>query len=227
MCGRFTLTADLETLRALFRFRYQGSLAPRFNIAPGQDVLTVVAEGEERVGKMMRWGLVPFWAKDDRIGAKMINARAETVDEKASFRHAFKRRRCLILADGFYEWRKEGAKKVPYRFTLATDAPFAFAGLWERWEGASGPLETCTIITTRANELIAPIHDRMPVILPSERHDDWLDPSLDDSEYLKMFLQPYPSERMRTYEVAPLVNSPKNDVSACIEPVNSRPMEGT
>ncbi|NNV06410.1 SOS response-associated peptidase [Geobacillus sp. C56-T2] len=222
MCGRFTLTAELETLQALFRFRYEGSLAPRFNIAPSQEVLTVVAEKGERVGKMMRWGLVPFWAKDVRIGAKMINARAETVDEKASFRHAFKRRRCLILADGFYEWKKEGKTKVPYRFTLATGTPFAFAGLWERWEGASGPLETCAIITTRANELIASIHDRMPVILPSERHDDWLDSSFDDSEYLKTFLQPYPSEQMRMYEVSALVNSPKNDVSACIEPVNSR-----
>ncbi|BBW95970.1 SOS response-associated peptidase [Geobacillus icigianus] len=222
MCGRFTLTAELETLQALFRFRYEGPLAPRFNIAPSQEVLTVVAEKGERVGKMMRWGLVPFWAKDVRIGAKMINARAETVDEKASFRQAFKRRRCLILADGFYEWKKEGKTKVPYRFMLATGAPFAFAGLWERWEGASGPLETCAIMTTRANELIAPIHDRMPVILPSERHDDWLDPSFDDSEYLKTFLRPYPSEQMRMYEVAPLVNSPKNDVSACIEPVNSR-----
>ncbi|OQP07346.1 hypothetical protein B1690_05555 [Geobacillus sp. 46C-IIa] len=222
MCGRFTLTADLEALQALFCFRYQGPLAPRFNIAPSQEVLTVVVEEGERVGKMMRWGLVPFWAKDVRIGAKMINARSETVDEKASFRHAFKRRRCLIVADGFYEWRKEGEKKVPYRFTLAAGAPFAFAGLWERWDGPSGPLETCTIITTKANELVAAIHDRMPVILPSERHGDWLDPSLDDSEYLKTFLQPYPSERMRMYEVSPLVNSPKNDVSACIEPVNSR-----
>jgi len=222
MCGRFTLTVELETLQAMFGFRYQGRVAPRFNIAPSQEVLTVVVQEGERIGKMMRWGLVPFWAKDDRIGAKMINARAETVDEKASFRHAFKRRRCLILADGFYEWRKEGAKKVPYRFTLATDAPFAFAGLWERWEGASGPLETCTIITTKANELVAAIHDRMPVILPSERHGDWLDSSLDDSEYLKTFLQPYPSEQMRMYEVSPLVNSPKNDVSACIESVNSR-----
>ncbi|ARA96929.1 MULTISPECIES: SOS response-associated peptidase [Geobacillus] len=222
MCGRFTLIADLTTLQALFRFRYQGSLAPRFNIAPSQEVLTVVAEEGERVGKMMRWGLIPFWAKDARIGAKMINARAETVDEKASFRHAFKRRRCLILADGFYEWKKEGTKKVPYRFTLATDEPFAFAGLWERWDGPSGPLETCTIITTKANKLVAAIHDRMPVILPFERHEDWLDPSFDDSEYLKSFLQPYPSEQMRMYEVAPLVNSPKNDISACIEPVNSR-----
>ncbi|OQP17535.1 MULTISPECIES: SOS response-associated peptidase [Geobacillus] len=222
MCGRFTLTADSETLQTLFRFRYQGLLAPRFNIAPGQDVLTIVAEGGERVGKMMRWGLVPFWAKDARIGAKMINARAETVDEKASFRHAFKRRRCLILADGFYEWKKEGTKKVPYRFTLKTGEPFAFAGLWERWKGPSGPLETCTIMTTRANELIAPIHDRMPVILPPERHDDWLDASFDDSEYLKSLLLPYPSELMRMYEVSPLVNSPKHDVSACIEPVHSR-----
>lgn len=227
MCGRFTLTVDLLALQERFHFRYQGSLTPRFNIAPGQDVLAIVAEGGERVGKMMRWGLVPFWAKDARIGAKMINARAETVDEKASFRHAFKRRRCLILADGFYEWKKEGTKKVPYRFTLKTGEPFAFAGLWERWEGASDPIETCAIITTKANELIAPIHDRMPVMLPPERHDDWLDPRLDDSEYLKSLLLPYPSGEMRMYEVAPLVNSSKNDVIACIERVDSRSMEGT
>ncbi|ASS99669.1 MULTISPECIES: SOS response-associated peptidase [Geobacillus] len=222
MCGRFTLTVDLLALQERFHFRYQGLLAPRFNIAPGQDVLAIVTEEGERVGKMMRWGLVPFWAKDARIGAKMINARAETVDEKASFRHAFKRRRCLILADGFFEWKKEGTKKVPYRFTLKTGEPFAFAGLWERWKGPSGPLETCTIMTTRANELIAPIHDRMPVILPPERYDDWLDASFDDSEYLKSLLQPYPKEQMQMYEVSPLVNSPKNDVSACIEPVHSR-----
>ncbi|KAF0994895.1 SOS response-associated peptidase [Geobacillus sp. TFV-3] len=226
MCGRFTLTVDLLALQERFHFRYEGSLAPRFNIAPGQEVLAVIVEEGERIGKMMRWGLVPFWAKDVRIGAKMINARAETIDEKASFRHAFKRRRCLILADGFFEWKKEGTKKVPYRFTLKTGEPFAFAGLWERWDGPSGLLETCTIITTRANELIAPIHDRMPVILPPERHEDWLDLRLDDSEYLKSLLLPYPSGEMCMYEVVPLVNSPKNDVSACIEPVNSRSMEG-
>ncbi|KYD15716.1 SOS response-associated peptidase [Geobacillus sp. 44B] len=221
MCGRFSLTVDIVQLQALFRFVYIGTFPPRFNIAPSQEVLTVVQENGIRIGKMMKWGLVPSWANDPKIGWKMINARAETVDEKASFRHALKRRRCLILADGFYEWKKEGAKKIPYRFTLRNGEPFAFAGLWERWDKQGEPLYTCTIITTTANELVSTIHERMPVILPPERQEAWLDPRLDDSDYVKSLLQPYPAEEMKMYEVSTIVNSPKNDVMECIEPVNS------
>ncbi|QXJ36995.1 Putative SOS response-associated peptidase YedK [Parageobacillus caldoxylosilyticus] len=221
MCGRFSLTVDIVQLQALFRFVYTGTFPPRFNIAPSQEVLTVVQENGIRIGKMMKWGLVPSWANDPKIGWKMINARAETVDEKASFRHALKRRRCLILADGFYEWKKEGAKKIPYRFTLRNGEPFAFAGLWERWDKQGEPLYTCTIITTTANELVSTIHERMPVILPPERQEAWMDPRLEDSDYVKSLLQPYPAEEMKMYEVSTIVNSPKNDVMECIEPVNS------
>ncbi|SFA49107.1 Putative SOS response-associated peptidase YedK [Parageobacillus thermantarcticus] len=222
MCGRFSLTVGIDQLRSLFRFVYAGDIAPRFNIAPNQEVLTVFEAEGKRIGKMMRWGLVPSWANDPKIGWKMINARAETVDEKASFRRALKRRRCLILADGFYEWKKEGTKKIPYRFTLQNGEPFAFAGLWERWDKQGEPLYTCTIITTTANELVSAVHDRMPVILPQDMHDAWLDAKLEDAGYVKSLLQPYPAEDMKMYEVSTIVNSPKNDVMECIEPVNSK-----
>jgi putative SOS response-associated peptidase YedK len=221
MCGRFSLTVGIEQLQSLFGFGYSENIAPRFNIAPSQQVLTVMEEDGARIGKMMKWGLVPSWANDPKIGWKMINARAETVDEKASFRRALKRRRCLILADGFYEWKKEGEKKIPYRFTLQNEQPFAFAGLWETWDKHGETLYTCTIITTKANELVGMIHDRMPVILPQEWHDAWLDPKLEDTDYIKSLLQPYPAEEMKMYEVSTIVNSPKNDVADCIKPVNS------
>lgn len=220
MCGRFSLTVGIERLQSLFGFVYAGNIAPRFNIAPSQEVLTVIETEGKRIGKLMKWGLVLYWANDPKIGWKMINARAETVDEKASFRRALKRRRCLILADGFYEWKKEGTKKIPYRFTLRNEQPFAFAGLWETWDKRDETLYTCTIITTKANELISTIHDRMPVILPREWQDAWLDPKLEDADYLKSLLQPYPAEEMKMYEVSTIVNSPKNDVADCIKPVN-------
>ncbi|WP_027410007.1 SOS response-associated peptidase [Anoxybacteroides tepidamans] len=222
MCGRFSLTADVRQLQALFHFVLSEPIPPRFNIAPSQAVLTVVEENGERIGKMMKWGLVPSWASDPKIGWKMINARAETVDEKASFRQALKRRRCLILADGFYEWKKIETKKIPYRFTLRNGEPFAFAGLWEKWDKQEKPLYTCTIITTAANELVGQIHDRMPVILPPDEQEAWLDPELEDTDYVKSLLRPYSASEMNMYEVSTIVNSPKNDVSACIEPLNSK-----
>jgi putative SOS response-associated peptidase YedK len=151
----------------------------------------------------------------------MINARAETVDEKASFKHALKKRRCLILADGFYEWKLEGNKKVPYRFTLKNEQPFAFAGLWEKWDKNGEPMYTCTIITTKANELIQNVHDRMPVILPKEAEDIWLDPTIQDHEFLKSLLKPYPAIEFKMFQVSTIVNSPKNDSPECIEPLNS------
>ncbi|ANB58338.1 hypothetical protein GFC29_1306 [Anoxybacillus sp. B7M1] len=222
MCGRFSLAADIEQLQALFHFVFPEPLSPRFNIAPSQAVLTVVEENGMRIGKMMRWGLVPAWANDPKIGWKMINARGETVDEKASFRQALKRRRCLILADGFYEWKKEGTNKIPYRFTLRNGEPFAFAGLWEKWDKQGTALYTCTIITTEANELVSPIHERMPVILPPEQHEAWLDAKLEDTDYVKSLLKPYAAAKMSMYEVASIVNSPKNDVRACLEPIHSQ-----
>ncbi|MBA2875267.1 SOS response-associated peptidase [Thermaerobacillus caldiproteolyticus] len=222
MCGRFSLTGNTEQLARYFHFQYVGNIEPRFNIAPSQNVLTIVENRGERVGKMMKWGLVPYWADDPKIGFKMINARAETVDEKASFKHAFKKRRCLILADGFYEWKKEGNKKIPHRFTLKSERPFAFAGLWEKWDKHGDSMYTCTIITTKANELVKEVHERMPVILPKEWEEVWLDPAIDDTEYLKSLLRPYPAEEMKMYRVSTAVNSAKNDVEECVKPINSR-----
>jgi putative SOS response-associated peptidase YedK len=197
-------------------------MLPRYNIAPSQEVLAVVSDGEKITGKMLKWGLVPYWANDPKIGFKMINTRAETVDEKASFKQAFKKRRCFVLADGFYEWRKEGNKKIPYRFTLKSERPFAFAGLWEKWDKHGDSMYTCTIITTKANELVKGVHERMPVILPKEWEEFWLDPAIDDTEYLKSLLRPYPAEEMKMYEVSTAVNSAKNDVEECVKPINSR-----
>jgi putative SOS response-associated peptidase YedK len=222
VCGRFSLTVSEEMLKQYFPFEFPEKVLPRYNIAPSQEVLAVVSDGEKITGKMLKWGLVPYWANDPKIGFKMINARAETVDEKASFKHAFKKRRCLVLADGFYEWRKEGNKKIPYRFTLKSERPFAFAGLWEKWDKHGDSMYTCTIITTKANELVKEIHERMPVILPKEWEEVWLDPAIDDTEYLKSLLRPYPAEEMKMYEVSTAVNSAKNDVEECVKPINSR-----
>lgn len=224
MCGRYTQTQETETLQARFKFEPTDIvLNPRYNLAPGQDAPVVIQE-ESRVLKLMRWGLVPSWAKETSTGYKMINARAETLTQKPSFKKSFQGRRCLVLADGFYEWRKNGHQaKTPLRFILKSREPFAFAGLWEVWQGADetersgrSPLLSFTIITTEANDLIRPIHDRMPVILQPEDEDVWLDPDIKDVNKLVSLLVPYPSDKMMGYEVSPLVNSPKNDTPACI-----------
>ncbi len=204
------------------RFEFDGErlgYAPSYNIAPPQNVLTVVG-GEERRGGYMRWGLIPFWAKDKSIGSRMINARAETVAEKPSFRNAFKRRRCLIIADGFYEWQKVGAKKRPMRIVMQSGEPFAFAGLWETWRDPEGEVvPSCAIITTSANNLLSPIHDRMPVILPRDVEDFWLDDSVTEPDALTSVLTPYDDEEMEVYEVSPLVNSAWNDGPEVLEGV--------
>ena len=224
MCGRFTLTPGLTILQRRFSFAAeQLSLNPRYNLAPGQNAPVVVGEGA-RVLKLMRWGLVPSWAKDTSIGYKMINARAETVAEKPSFKRPLQRRRCLVLADSFFEWRKvPGEKtKLPLRFVLKSREPFAFAGLWDTWIKPEGDeLQTFTIITTEANELVQPVHHRMPVILPQEHEDAWLDPDNRDTQKLTALLKPYPTEEMEAYPVATLVNSPKNDSPECIEESSS------
>ncbi|HEY9656670.1 MAG TPA: SOS response-associated peptidase, partial [Crinalium sp.] len=179
MCGRFSLTQSANALAETFQLETLPEWTPRYNVAPTQAVLAIAAApAHSRQVRLFRWGLVPSWAKDLTIGAKLINARAETVAEKPSFRVAFKQRRCLILADGFYEWHRIDRKtKQPYYFQLADRQPFAFAGLWERWQGDDTVVETCTILTTQANELLQPIHDRMPVILAPEEYDRWLDPT--------------------------------------------------
>jgi len=223
MCGRFSLTTDIARLQEQFNFDFNGEFTvnPRFNIAPSQQVLTLGSDGGKRIGTTMKWGLVPYWADDIKIGYKMINARGESVDEKASFKRPFKSKRCLILADGFYEWKKEGKNKQPYRFVMKDEKPFAFAGLWEQWNKGEEPLYTCTIITTKPNEVTEEVHDRMPVILEEDVYDLWLNPQMEDAEYLKSLLVPYPADKMKLYPVSTVVNSPKNDVEECLAPLNS------
>ena len=212
MCGRYSLIADLGDLAR--RFEFDGdwdAFDKRHNIAPTQEVLTVVG-GEKRRGGFMRWGLIPHWAKTASIGSRMINARAETVAERPAFRDALRRRRCLVLADGFYEWQKVAGGKRPMRITLKSGEPFAFAGLWAVWRDPQGNrIPSCTIITTEANDLLRPIHDRMPVILPRDLEDLWLDASVDDPGALSSLLAPYQDGTMDAYEVSTLVNSAAND----------------
>ena len=225
MCGRITLSTDKDDLQSRWGFIDPSGvldlIKPRYNIAPSQNSPTLVVKEDRRVLVMMRWGLVPFWAKEASIGYKMINAKSESFTEKPSFRKPFKEKRCLVLADGFYEWEKTDKKnKVPYRFILKNRQPFAFAGLWDVWKTPEGDtLLSFTIITTRANELMERIHDRMPVILHEKDEAKWLDPEFKDTEKLSSLLQPYPSEQMVAYKVSTIVNSPKNDTPSCIEPV--------
>ena len=182
--------------------------SPSYNVAPTQGVLTVVAENEARRAVRMRWGLIPSWAREASVGSRMINARAETVAEKPSFRTALRRRRCLVLADGFYEWRRTSAGKRPMRITMASEEPFAFAGLWDTWRDPQAEAVTsCTIITTEANDLLRPIHDRMPVILQRDQEDLWPDLDVREPDVLREVLTPYNSGAMKAYEVSTLVNS--------------------
>ncbi|MFB2897163.1 SOS response-associated peptidase [Aerosakkonemataceae cyanobacterium BLCC-F50] len=222
MCGRYSFTQLAEAIADKFQVKEVPEISPRYNIAPTQQIATVLVDSEssERQFKMLRWGLIPSWAKDAKMGAKLINARAETVAEKPAFRAAFKKRRCLILADGFYEWQTQNGEKQPFYFRLENGEPFAFAGLWEHWEKGEGePIETCTILTTEANELMRPIHDRMPVILADKNYDQWLEPEAKKIELLQSFLQPYPTEEMTAYPVSTKVNNPKNDRAECIQPI--------
>jgi putative SOS response-associated peptidase YedK len=227
MCGRFTLSQPVEAIASIFQLKEVPNLEPRYNIAPTQLVPTVWQTSTQsdagdkdkvlRQFQLLRWGLVPSWAKDPAMGAKLINARAETVAEKPSFRSAFRHRRCLVIADGFYEWRRQEGKKQPFYFRLQNGQPFAFAGLWERWQDPkSEAIASCTILTTAANELLQPIHDRMPVILDSKDYDLWLDPAVQKPEQLQQLLQPYPSEAMLSYPVSTKVNNPANNTPECI-----------
>jgi len=222
MCGRFTLAIDPKDLMDMLPgITVPDDLTPRYNIAPTQEVAVVANNDQNRV-EFFRWGLIPFWAKDPAIGNRMINARAETLAEKPSFRNAYRRRRCLILADGFYEWRKEPGRrtKTPMYIRLKSDEPFAFAGLWEVWRPTEDEtVPSCTIITTTPNSLLKDIHNRMPVILPREAYDAWLDPVKKSPDELSRWLKPYPASEMTAYAVSTLVNSPKNDVPECIVPV--------
>ena len=220
MFGGFSLTSDLVELAR--RFEFDGNLLelePNYNVAPTQNVLTVVG-GENRRGKFMRWGLIPQWAKSASIGSRMINAKAETVAQRPAFRSAFRRRQCLVLADGFYEWQRAGSLKKPMRIVRESGEPFAFAGLWAVWKDPDGnTVPSCTIITTEANDLLRPIHHRMPVILPRQMEEFWLDRDVQDTAALEDALKADPSELMQTYQVSTLVNSPRNNGPQVLEPV--------
>ena len=223
MCGRFTRTLPMPEIAREFEVSdVSADLDPSYNIAPTQQVAVVIDEGVRRLVPV-QWGLVPSWAKDPSVGNKMINARAETITEKASYRNAFKKRRCLVVADGFYEWQKTGDGKRPIYIRLKSGKPFGFAGLYEVWEPPEGEaLTTCTIITTEANELMKPIHDRMPVIVPKEKQDLWLDPEVKDQESLLDLLKPYPAVDLDAYPVSRRVNSPANNFPDCIKPAGAR-----
>ncbi|HNS53363.1 MAG TPA: SOS response-associated peptidase [Syntrophales bacterium] len=218
MCGRFTLVSPFAVVTERFGAAAPAGLRPRYNIAPGQDILCVVADGARRI-EPMRWGLIPFWAKDPSIGNRLINARAETLAVKPSFRGAFAKRRCLIAADGFYEWRRAGRRKVPVYLFLRSRKPFGFAGLYEVWKAPDGrEIRTCTIVTTGANDLVRPIHDRMPVIVPAALEDRWLDCAERDRGLLESVLTPYPAGEMDAYEVTTAVNDAAHDGPDCILP---------
>ena len=221
MCGRFRLGKGREALKKHFGAGTDLDWDPRYNVAPGQSVVTVRQDPTEpkRYLSLMRWGLIPVWAKDAKIGYKMINARSETAADKPAFRDALKSRRCLIAADGFYEWKKLGKEKQPYCFTLLDDGIFAFAGIWDRWKSPEGKLvETCSILTTSPNELVRDVHDRMPVVLPPDAYELWLDPGFTKREGIVELLQPLPANAMKKYPVSTRVNTVKNDDPECAAP---------
>jgi len=224
MCGRFTLTVSPGQLQDAFPWvEVPYDLQPRYNIAPNQPVAVIPNNGKNRLDFFV-WGLIPSWAKDHKIGYRMINARSETLHEKPAFRAAYRRRRCLVLSDGFYEWRQEPGKKLktPFFIQLASKKPFAFAGLWENWQSPDGSeVLSCTIITTPPNKLIEPIHNRMPAILDPQVYSDWLEPAERDHSQMGNWLQPYPADNMIAYPVSRLVNSPENDTPECIQPLSS------
>lgn len=220
MCGRFVLISSLAAISGGFdvdESALPGDFRPRYNIAPGQDILAVVRDKANRLVSF-RWGLIPAWSKDPSIGNRMINARAETLSEKPAFRSAFEKRRCLIIASGFYEWRWEGRGKIPVYIRLKSGFPFGFAGLYETWMSPAGDkVESCAIITTVPNELLAGIHDRMPAIIGAEDRARWLDPSVRDKHLLMTLLRPYPSEEMTFHDVSAKINSPGYDSADLIE----------
>jgi len=222
MCGRFTLRASPSVVAAQFGLFETPAWAPRFNIAPTQPVIAIrcLGTGGGRPEAVwLRWGLVPHWAEDPGIGNRLINARSETVAAKPAFRTALRRRRCLVVADGFYEWKKEGSVRQPYFIRFRDDRVFAFAALWDVWEGPEHTaLESCTLLTTQPNALVGRIHDRMPVILPPEHYATWLDPALEDPGRLLPLLGPHPADEMEAYAVTRRVNNAQWDDPQCIQP---------
>jgi putative SOS response-associated peptidase YedK len=214
MCGRYVRKSPSAVYAELFSVPTVPG-TPSYNVAPTQSVAVVRQADDHREAVLMRWGLIPSWAKDMKMA--QINARGDTVATKPMFRSAFKKRRCLVLADGYYEWKTLGKQKQPYYFHRRDDRPFAFAGLWETWKGPDGPVESCAIITTDANELSKPIHNRMPVILPMAVCDPWLDTDVEDAASLTELLKPYAADEMDCYAVNLMVGNPRNNSPACIE----------
>jgi len=211
MCGRFALRTPTKKLAEEFRVEEAPTVKARYNIAPTQSILAVRQSDDGREAVVLKWGLIPSWAKDDSMSARLINARSETVTEKPAFREAFKRSRCIIPADGFYEWQRTEGKKQPFFFSMRDERMFGFAGLWDRWKEEGGKvIESCTILTTEANEVLLPVHDRMPVILHHETYDEWLNTDVRALESLKELLRPYPSSEMTSYPVSARVNNPRN-----------------
>ena len=229
MCGRYTVTSSGETIADLFDLTEVPHLSPRYNLAPTQEapVVRVTAPGAPRSLALLRWGLVPYWAKEQGIGSRLINARAESAAEKPAYRTSLRKKRCLVVSDGFYEWKREGTAKQPYLIRRSDRRPFAFAGLWSSWRDPvavrSGerpaPLETFTILTTDANELIRPLHDRMPVVVGRGDFDLWLDPGVEDVSRLAPLLVPASPESWETLPVSRAVNSPAHEGPDLIEPL--------
>ncbi len=222
MCGRFTLTVDpAEAQEAFTAYTFPQKFAPRYNIAPTQPVL-VIANDDQNTADFFIWGLIPMWAKDPSIGNRLINARGETLEEKPAFRGSLKYKRCLILADGFYEWKGAPGRKTktPFFIHMKDRKPFAFAGLWDSWNSPDGSqIKSCAIITTIPNELMAIIHNRMPAILHPRDYNKWLDPSAQTPDQLKPLIKPFPAELMNAYPVSPMVNAPANDMPELVIPV--------
>lgn len=224
MCGRFTLFAPYQMI--IERFQIEQGMAeqlykPSYNVAPSQQIVAVISDGKQNRLGTLRWGFIPSWAKDEKIGVKLINARAETVDEKPSFRESFFYRRCVIPAESFYEWKQNGSTKQAMRIKMKDDSPFAMAGLWSTWTTSNGEkLHTCTILTTTPNEVVAPIHNRMPVILSAEAEAIWLNPANTNRVELKQCLQPYDASYMESYPVSSQVNSPRFNDEALIQRID-------
>lgn len=229
MCGRYSLSVPSELLAKTFALAPIPQFELRYNIAPSQQapVIRASTKDGDRHLHLLQWGLIPSWADDPKIGNRMINARAETAPEKPAFRSAFRKRRCLIPADAFYEWQKldeSGKRKQPYLIKMKDGQPFAFAGLWERWRGTEGKeIESFTILTTDPNDVTRPLHNRMPAIVDERDYEKWLDPKLEDADALKEVLRPAPPEQMTAHPVSSRVNSPANDDAECAKPVTPGP----
>jgi putative SOS response-associated peptidase YedK len=219
VCGRFVLNSTSAEIADHFDLKETLELSPRFNIAPTERIPIIRAPAGTRECSMARWGLIPAWSKEPKTEYSTFNARAETVSAKPAFRAAFRQRRCLIPVDGYYEWQSSEKTKKPYYICFADNQPFAFAGLWERWEKDNRAVESCTIIVTEANDLMKPIHDRMPVILAAEDYDQWLDPKIVDAARIQSFLKPCPSQWLQAYPVSQAVNNSRNEGEDLIKPL--------